>query len=138
MILWYNVLSILNSSIQYFHRGIFMKVAIVGSRDIQIHNIERYIADAGEIISGGAKGVDTCAANYAREHGIKLTEFLPQYTRYGRAAPIVRNKEIVDYADLVIIFWNGSSKGTRSVIDYAKKIGKPHRVILCGHDEISF
>ena len=42
---------------------------------------------------------------------IKLTEFFPQYKIYGKAAPIIRNKEIVDYADKVIVFWNGESKG---------------------------
>ena len=54
-----------------------------------------------------------------------------QYERYGRAAPIVRNKEIVGYADKIIIFWDGSSKGTLSVIKYAKRVGKPFEVVLC-------
>ena len=76
-------------------------------------------------------GVDLCAAEYAKKHKLKLTEFLPQYELYGRAAPIVRNKNIVDYSDKVIIFWNGSSRGTQSVIKYAKKIGKPLEVVFC-------
>jgi len=57
--------------------------------------------------------------------------FLPEYDRYGKAAPIVRNKAIVDYSDKVIVFWDGSSKGTLSVIKYAEKIGKPCDIILC-------
>ena len=61
---------------------------------------------------------------------MKLTEFLPQYERFGRAAPIVRNKEIVNYADKVLVFWDGSSKGTLSVIKYAQKIGKPIEVTV--------
>ena len=60
-----------------------------------------------------------------------LTVFLPEYDRYGKAAPIVRNKAIVDYSDKVIVFWDGSSKGTLSVIKYAEKIGKPCDIILC-------
>ena len=108
-----------------------MKIAVVGSRDVAVADIGRYIKDGEEIVSGGAKGVDSCAAEYAKENGIKLTVFLPQYERYGRAAPIVRNKEIVDYADKVIAFWNGSSKGTFSVIKYAEKTGKPCEIILC-------
>ena len=83
-----------------------------------------------QIMADRARGIRGAAA-YAREHGIKLTEFLPQYERYGRAAPIVRNKEIVDYADKIIAFWDGSSKGTLSVIKYAQKIGKPCEIILC-------
>ena len=78
-----------------------------------------------------AVGVDTCVAQYAKEKGIKLIVFLPQYKLYGRAAPIVRNKEIVDYADKIVAFWNGRSKGTLSVIKYAEKTGKPCKVILC-------
>ena len=109
-----------------------MKLAIVGSRNLTNIAIEKYIFDdVEEIVSGGAVGVDFCAAEYAKNKGLKLTEFLPQYNRYGRAAPIVRNKEIVDYADKIIVFWNGSSKGTLSVIAYAKKIDKPFELILC-------
>ena len=108
-----------------------MKIAIVGSRNIQIENISDYISNADEIVSGGAKGIDTCAAEYATKNSIKLTEFLPEYDRYGRAAPIVRNKKIVDYADKIVAFWDGSSKGTQSVIKYAQKVGKPCDVIVC-------
>lgn len=108
-----------------------MKIAVVGSRDVTVADIGRYISDGEEIVSGGAVGVDACAAKYAKEKGLQLTVFLPQYERYGRAAPIVRNKAIVDYADKIIAFWNGSSKGTLSVIKYAEKTGKPCEIILC-------
>ena len=108
-----------------------MKIAIVGSRDIVVNDIGRYISDAEEIVSGGAVGVDCCAEEYAKENGIKITVFLPQYERYGRAAPIIRNKEIVDYSDKIIALWNGSSKGTLSVIKYAKKTGKPCEIVIC-------
>ena len=107
-----------------------MKIAVVGSRGISKVDIGRYLFDVEEIVSGGAKGVDCCAAEYAREHGLKLTVFLPKYERYGRAAPIMRNREIVDYADKVIVFWDGSSKGTLSVIEYAQKTGKPCEIIV--------
>lgn len=107
-----------------------MKVAIVGSRNLKNISLERYISkEVDEIVSGGAVGVDTCAAEYAKNKGIRMTEFLPQYERYGRAAPIVRNKQIVDYADKIIVFWNGTSKGALSVIKYAQKIGKSVEVI---------
>lgn len=108
-----------------------MKIAVVGSRNVVVDDIGKHIADVEEIVSGGAVGVDSCAAEYAKENGIKLTAFLPQYERYGHAAPIIRNKEIVDYADKVIVFWNGKSKGSLSVIKYAEKTGKPCEVIFC-------
>ncbi|MBR2460768.1 MAG: DUF2493 domain-containing protein [Clostridia bacterium] len=84
-----------------------MRIAIIGSRNItvKVADIGRHIEGVEEIVSGGAEGVDSYAAEYAREHGIKLTVFLPEYQRYGRAAPIVRNKQIVDYADKIVAFW---------------------------------
>lgn len=108
-----------------------MKIAIIGSRSIQSISLSEYVTAEDEIVSGGAVGVDRCAAEYARSHGLKLTEFLPQYSRYGRAAPIMRNKEIVNYADKVIVFWDGRSRGTLSVISLVKKQKKPHLVIYC-------
>ena len=108
-----------------------MKVAVVGSRSIFATDISMYISDGDEIVSGGAVGVDSCAAEYAKKNGLKLTVFLPQYERYGRAAPIVRNKEIVDYADKIIAFWDKKSMGTLSVIKYAQKVGKLCEIILC-------
>jgi len=112
-----------------------MKTAVVGSRGIYLSAFGDYLGeDCEEIVSGGARGVDECAARYALSRGIKLTEFLPEYSKYGRSAPIIRNKQIVDYADEVIAFWNGKSKGTLSVINYCKKTGKPCRVIISDAD----
>ena len=108
-----------------------MKIAVVGSRSITNIDLAPYISQNDEIISGGARGVDTCAAEFARQNHLILTVFLPQYDRYGRAAPIVRNKEIVDCADKVFVFWDGHSKGTNSVIRYAKKTNTPCEIILC-------
>ena len=108
-----------------------MKIAVIGSRSIFAIDIGMYISDGDEIVSGGASGVDSCAAKYAKNNGLKLTVFLPQYDRYGRAAPIVRNKKIVDYADKIVAFWDGKSKGTLSVIKYAEKTGKLCEIILC-------
>ena len=109
-----------------------MKLAIIGSRSLTNIDLEQYICDdVEEIVSGGAVGVDSYAAEYAKKKGLKLTVFLPEYDRYGRAAPIVRNKKIVDYSDKIVAFWDGKSKGTLSVIKYAEKTGKPCEVILC-------
>ena len=109
-----------------------MKLAIVGSRNLSDIALDEYVTDeVSEIVSGGAVGVDRCAAAFARRRGIILTEFLPEYETYGRAAPIVRNKQIVDYSDEIIAFWDGKSKGTLSVIKYAKQCGKPCTVTNC-------
>jgi len=129
--LCYNVDCILEISIQKsIYRG-FMKIAIVGSRTIMKVCIGEHVSHEDEIVSGGAKGVDACAVEYALKHEMKYTEFLPEYDLYGRSAPIIRNKEIVDYADRIVAFWDGTSKGTLSVINYAKKKGKDCKVIIC-------
>ena len=107
-----------------------MKIAIIGSRSISEIDLKQHISKCTEIVSGGAKGVDLCASEYARQNNIKLTEFLPEYSRYGKAAPIIRNKKIVDYADEVIAFWDGKSKGTLSVIRYAEKSAKPCKIVI--------
>ncbi len=106
-----------------------MKVAVIGSRTVIIDNIGEYLPDGTtELVSGGARGVDTCAREYAAAHGIPITEFLPEYNLYGRGAPIKRNYLIIDYADIVLAFWDGKSRGTKMVIDTCKKQGKEVRV----------
>lgn len=107
-----------------------MKVAIIGSRNLKIDNFENYIPEnINEIVSGGAKGVDTCAKEYAISKQIKYTEFLPQYEKFGKSAPLKRNLEIIDYADMVIAFWNGKSRGTKFVIDNCLKQEKKIKVV---------
>lgn len=76
-----------------------------------------------EIVSGGAKGVDTIAKEYVEQNEIKLTEFLPQYDQFSRNAPLMRNVEIIEYSDIVLAFWDGKSKGTKFVIDKCNALG---------------
>ena len=53
-----------------------MKVAVIGSRNLIVKDLSKYLPiDTEEIVSGGAKGVDLCAREYARKKNIKLTEF---------------------------------------------------------------
>lgn len=108
-----------------------MRVAGVGSRSLRVDNLGEYLpAETVEIVSGGAKGIDACARAYALGHGVRLVEFLPDYGRYGRAAPLRRNLEIIGYSDLVLVFWDGRSRGARHVIAHCKRLGVPARVFL--------
>ena len=103
-----------------------MKVAIIGSRKLTVDNFDDYVpAECTEIVTGGAQGIDTCARLWAESRNIPVTEFLPDYARYKRGAPLIRNRQIVDYADTVIAFWDGSSRGTAHTVDYAQKQKKP-------------
>lgn len=110
-----------------------MKVAVIGSREIVNIDLSEFLPkETTEIVSGGAKGVDSIAKIFAFEHNLKLTEFLPEYEKYGRAAPLKRNLAIIEYADKVLAFWDGTSKGTEYVIKNCNKLGKPIEVFkLC-------
>lgn len=106
-----------------------MRVAVIGSRGLSVSDLGRFLpANTTEIISGGATGIDTSAKEYALTHGIKLTEFLPEYTLYGRAAPLKRNITIIENADIVLAFWDGKSRGTKFVIDSCHRLGVEVRV----------
>ncbi|MBD5113575.1 MAG: DUF2493 domain-containing protein [Ruminococcaceae bacterium] len=106
-----------------------MKVAVIGSRGLTVSDLGRYLPEGiTEIVSGGARGVDSSAREYALSHGLKLTEFLPEYDKYGRSAPLKRNITIIEYADLVLAFWDGKSHGTKFVIDNCKKMGVPVQI----------
>lgn len=108
-----------------------MKVAVIGSRGLLVDDLGKYLPDdTTEIISGGAKGVDASAREYALRHGMKLTEYLPEYSRYGRSAPLKRNITIIENADLVLAFWDGASHGTKFVIDNCEKRNIPIKVYL--------
>lgn len=106
-----------------------MRVAIVGSRNLSVSNLESYLPDGvTEIISGGAKGVDTSAREYAVAHSLPFREFLPEYSLYGKSAPLKRNLKIISQADLVLAFWDGTSRGTKFVIDHCHKLGVPIQI----------
>lgn len=110
-----------------------MKVAVIGSRGISVDNLNNYIPEGvSEIVSGGARGIDSCAAKYAKQNNLKITEFLPNYEIFGKGAPIIRNEQIVDYSDMVVAFWDGVSRGTKSVIEMCYRKGKRCDVFLLG------
>lgn len=108
-----------------------MRAAVIGSRNFIISDLGKYLPNnTTEIISGGARGVDTVAKKYALSHGLKLTEFLPKYEKYGRSAPLKRNITIIENSDLLLAFWDGKSCGTKFVIDNCKCKNIPIKIFL--------
>jgi hypothetical protein len=109
-----------------------MIVAIVGGRgfsDLKIFNqgVYDFTKIHGlitKVVSGGAKGADTMAANFAKRFQIELIEFIPDWEKFGKSAGYRRNKDIVEASEAVIAFWDGQSKGTKHSIDIAKSLGK--------------
>ena len=101
-----------------------MKLAIVGSKtftnyDYLVQSIKDNfnILEITEIISGGAEGADTLAERFAEENKIKITVFEAEWTKYGRPAGMIRNKDIIKNCDYVIAFWDGKSPGTKDSIN---------------------
>lgn len=72
--------------------------------------------------------MDTLAEEYADKKRISKIILRPDYARYGKSAPLKRNEEMVKMADVVLVIWDGVSRGTKYTVDYAEKQGK--KVIL--------
>lgn len=107
-----------------------MRVAVVGSRSLTAVDLAKWLLpETTEIISGGAGGIDQLARDFAMQHQLKYTEFPPDYTRYGRSAPLKRSDTIIQSAELVLIFWDGVSRGSAYVIRRCQELAIPHRVI---------
>lgn len=109
------------------------KLMISGSRNIRnlkiiFDELEKLYAAQPNLIliSGGAKGVDSIAEEWGRFRKLQIEQHKPDWAKYGKGAGIVRNKEMVLAADFVLIFWDGESKGTKSVIDFCEKQGKKY------------
>ena len=108
-----------------------MKLLIIGSRCIESFDLSDFISkDTELIISGGAKGVDSIAERYADENNISKLILRPKYKKYGKAAPLKRNQQMIDLADEILVIWDGVSKGTKYSIEYATRRNKSIKVII--------
>lgn len=82
-----------------------------------------------EIVSGGAIGADNLGEWYARKNDLQLKVFKPDWDRYSKAAGFIRNVQMADYADMLIAFWDGKSRGTEHMIQTMKRKEKYYKVI---------
>lgn len=107
------------------------RIIIAGSRsfddyDLLCRECDDYIGGSKDrykfvILSGGAKGADSLGERYAEERGYDIEWHAAQWKSYGRSAGIMRNKEMVKRADVLIAFWDGFSHGTKNMIETAKE-----------------
>ena len=121
-------------------------IAIVGSRDYKNKSeafsvLARLISGFNSnqkisFVSGGAKGADTFARDFAEEHGVEIKEILPDWDKYGKSAGFIRNKEIWENADFGLAFWDGESRGTKHSLEIAKKTHKS--IIVYNYKEKRF
>lgn len=113
-----------------------MKVIIAGGRDFDDYPLMKRKLDLlfslvtpDEIVSGAAKGADTLGERYAKEHNIPLTLFKADWEQYKKAAGHIRNAEMAEYADTLVAFFDGSSRGTKNMLDVAAKKGLNIRTV---------
>lgn len=109
-----------------------MKLIIAGGRDFSDYDLlkntlDNFLADkvGVSIITGGAKGADELGERYGRENYLSFVRFLANWDLYGKSAGVIRNKDMAEYASdddgCLIAFWDGKSKGTKNMIDTAKR-----------------
>lgn len=114
-----------------------VKLIIAGGRDFddygllkkECNNFLGSLEYPVEIVCGKAKGADSLGELYAKENKLEIKPFYPDWKKYGRAAGPVRNKEMAKYATHLVAFWNGKSRGTKSMINLAKQQGLEVKVI---------
>ena len=107
-----------------------MKVAVIGLRRLSISDLEKYLPlDTTEIVSSGLDGIDLFAKEYSLANGIKLTQFPPDYEKYGRAALLIRNITIISHVEMVLAFWDGKSRETKFFIENCMKRGITIKII---------
>jgi hypothetical protein len=109
-----------------------MKVAVIGSRTFNDYELVKETLtklDITLLVSGGAKGADLLGERYASENNITTLIFKPDWERHGRGAGMIRNTDIVKNSDIVVAFWDGSSKGTLDSIRKVEKLNKGLMII---------
>lgn len=108
-----------------------MKVIVAGSRSFADYpRLVSVLATipASEIVCGEARGADLLGRRYAEEYNIPIKSFPAQWDKYGKSAGYIRNKEMGNYADFLVAFWDGKSRGTKNMIDYMRELGKHGRI----------
>lgn len=117
-----------------------MKLIIAGSRGITDYNIIRdAVVSSGlwkeygkqiEVVCGMARGVDLLGKEFADRNKLTVHKFPADWDKYGKAAGYIRNKQMGDFADILLAIWDGKSRGTKQMIDYMKSLGKPVHVVI--------
>lgn len=111
-----------------------MKTIIAGGREFNDYKlVEETLLnynDVTEIVSGCARGADSLGEKFAMEHAIPIKKFPADWDKYGKSAGYRRNEQMAIYAEQLIAFWDGKSKGTKHMIDFAKKLGLKVSVIM--------
>jgi len=101
-----------------------MKTIIAGSRDITDYTVVLAAILSSEfriteVVAGGARGVDRLAEQFAADMKLPILIFPADWNNNSRAAGVIRNRQMAEYADALIAVWDGESRGTKNMIDEA-------------------
>ncbi|MFP4601059.1 MAG: SLOG family protein [Persicimonas sp.] len=119
------------------------RVIIAGSRDItepqDVFHAIKIAKTSGmaidEVVTGGARGVDTIAHEAAKRKGVATKVFPANWDEHGKAAGPIRNREMAEYADALLAVWDGESRGTSNMIAEARKRGLEVFVVVMRGDQ---
>jgi len=113
-----------------------IKVIIAGGRNFDDFDklcqvCDEFLQDQNdiEIVSGAYKGADLLGERFAAERNHTIKQFPADWRRYGKSAGLKRNTKMAAYADALIAFWDGESKGTKNMIELATQAGLKVKVI---------
>jgi len=109
-----------------------MRLIIAGSRDLYVSMDELFeilekfdlLYKVKEIVSGGAKGIDTCGEVFAKWYKIPAKVFLADWNKYGALAGPRRNREMARYSDALLVIHN-RSKGSLHMKKCMETMKKP-------------
>ena len=128
-----------------------LRIIVAGSRDFNdfnllSKNLTEYLSEKVEaniiyspnqveFISGTARGADTLGEKYAYIYGYKVKRFPANWDLYGKRAGYIRNEQMAKYSvenkryGILFAFWDGKSRGTKHMIDLAKRYGLEVHVV---------
>ncbi len=98
----------------------------------EVSNFLKDVDGEIEVVCGGAKGADELGEWYARRLGYRIKFFEAEWNKHGKKAGMLRNLKMAKYADTLIAFWDGKSRGTNNMITVAKQNGLNIKVIEYG------
>jgi hypothetical protein len=116
-----------------------MKLIIAGSRSLVLNDMIIYqqlkffniYEKLTEVISGNAIGIDKSGERFATIYEIDLKRFPADWNTHGTAAGPIRNKQMAEYADALLLIWDGESRGSKNMKENMLKLDKPvYEVIL--------
>ncbi len=110
-----------------------MKLSIAGGRDLHVGRLfvrtafykYKLYESVTEIVSGGAAGVDFHGEEFSQFENIPLRIFKADWNTYGKVAGPKRNKQMAEYADALLLIWDGESRGSKNMKETMEKLGKP-------------